>query len=75
MTKLPAYREIPSVRHIVFVSQYSVSVEHHFRDARGKWKTEQLDDPGASLVLKAVGATLPLAGIYDGSAALSGVKH
>ena len=64
-TKVIRYREIPSLRHIVLVSQYAVAVEHSARSSSGKWKTEHLDDRNATLDLSAVGASLPLAGIYE----------
>lgn len=63
--KVAYYREIPALRHIVLISQFAVSVEHHFRASGGKWKTEHLDDRKATLDLTAVGASLPLAGIYE----------
>ena len=65
-TKVAAYQTIPSMRHIVLISQFTVQIEHHFRAAGGKWKIQKLDDLDATLGLTAVGASLPLAGIYEG---------
>ena len=63
-TKVAGYREIPSIRHIVLISQYTVSVEHHFRLGNGKWKLQRLDDRASAVEMAGIGATLTLAGIY-----------
>ena len=64
--KLIHYRQMPSIRHIVLISQFSVSVEHYFRGEDGIWKTENLDDRRATLELSAIGISLPLSSIYAG---------
>ena len=50
---------------MVLIFQFAIAVEHSFRRSGGKWKTEHLDDRKATLDLAAVGASLPLAGIYE----------
>ena len=65
-TKSALYREIPTLRHIVLISQSTVSVEHFFRQQLGtEWKTEKLTSRESSLVLPAIHAILALDGIYD----------
>ena len=64
--KVAQYKEIPAMLHIVLISQFTVNVEHHFRKAGGKWKSQRLDSLAAILELPGVGASLPLSGIYEG---------
>ena len=64
-TKAAWYREMPTVRHIVLISQYAVAVEHHFRLPNAKWKVEKLTDRAAVLKLPEIQATLTLGGIYN----------
>ena len=64
-TKVAWYREIPTVRHIVLISQYIVAIEHHYRLSSGKWKDEKLTDRKSVLKMPEVGATLTLPGIYN----------
>ena len=64
-TKVERYYEVPTLRHIVLISQFAVAVEHHFRVKGGKWRTEKLETLESAVKLAAVGASLPLAAIYD----------
>ena len=66
LTKLPLYQQIPVIRDILLISQFGVSVEHHFRGPRGKWIIEKLEGHSATLALKSVSASLPLSELYDG---------
>jgi Uma2 family endonuclease len=63
-TKVGYYKQIPTLRHIVLVSQWSVDVEHHVLAADGEWKTETLVDLAGTLELAALSARLPLGDIY-----------
>jgi Uma2 family endonuclease len=63
-TKVAHYCKIPSLRHVVLISQFTVSVEHHFRARGGKWKEEKVEDRGV-VQLAAIRAALPLSGIYE----------
>ena len=62
--KTSYYKQMPSVRHIVLMSQDAIEVEHHFLNQE-TWAIETLRDPDATLHLAAVGATLPVSAIYE----------
>jgi Uma2 family endonuclease len=65
--KFEHYRQIPSLRHYVFVSSGAPHVEHHARTAEGRWLltdlglTDRLEVPdlGISLPIEALYANLP----------------
>lgn len=65
-TKVVRYQQIPSLRHIVLVSQRTVAVEHYFRMADGSWEVQKLDNLASTLELRTLPASLLLADIYDG---------
>ncbi len=62
--KLPNYRLLPSLRHILLVSSEAVLVEH-WRRAGVAWSSETLREGGA-LRLDALGIELPVDEIYAG---------
>ena len=64
-TKTGYYRQMPSLRHIVLISQFAVDVEHHFLAADNAWQVEHLTGPATRLELRAVPASLVLSDIYE----------
>lgn len=62
--KFEAYRNIPTLKHYVLVSQGRARVEHYQREGAG-WRYESLGTAD-SLELKAISCTLPVAEIYGG---------
>jgi Uma2 family endonuclease len=62
--KLPAYRQIPSVREVLLIDSDGIYAELHRRSGR-QWITEILRG-GAVLVLTSVPVEIPLAELYDG---------
>ena len=68
--KLPNYRLLPSLRHILLVSSEAVLIEHWHRSAVA-WSSETLREGGA-LRLDALGIELPVDEIYTGLDLASG---
>jgi Uma2 family endonuclease len=64
--KLLAYRQIPSLRAYLIVSQEGRWVERHFRDKSGEWKRSDLLEEGRITVPCPPGAQLTLDDIYRG---------
>ncbi len=62
--KLPAYKNIESLKEILFVSQVRVQIEIHWRQSDGTWQTETLTDLNEELHLQSVGLTLQVAQVY-----------
>jgi Uma2 family endonuclease len=62
--KLPAYRRIPSVRHILLVETRGVRVEHWRRETDG-WKVRDLG-PGDVLLCDDLGIRLTVDALYEG---------
>ena len=63
--KFGFYRLVPSLRHVVFVRQDAWRIEHFRRMDDGSWRLTE-HGPGESVDLDAVGASLPVDGVYDG---------
>jgi len=63
--KLAAYRLLPALRHYVLVAQDPRRVEHYVLSREG-WLHEILDDGTDVLDLKAVGAQVRMAAVYEG---------
>ncbi len=62
--KLPAYKNIKSLKEILFVSQARVQIEIHRRQPDGTWQTEMLTDLNEELHLQSVGLTLCVSQVY-----------
>jgi Uma2 family endonuclease len=63
--KAAAYRKLPSLRHLVLVSQDKVRVEHYHRSAEGAdFVLTELDRIDDRLVLAAVGVEIVVADLY-----------
>jgi Uma2 family endonuclease len=62
--KLPAYKNIKSLKELLFVAQDCVQLEIHRRQPDGAWQTEVLTDLNEELHLQSVGLILPVAQVY-----------
>jgi Uma2 family endonuclease len=65
-TKAENYRQIPSLRAYVLVSQRGPHVEIYERQTSGAWLLRDADGLDAALTLPAIGVDLPLSEIYAG---------
>jgi Uma2 family endonuclease len=63
--KLPDYRELPTVREVVLLDSERMFAEVH-RRLDGRWTTDQLHGPKASLWLTCADLQLPLGELYEG---------
>ena len=63
--KLPVYRAMPSLEHILIVEQTRPYVAHHSR-AGSDWTMQQVDALDDVVALDSLGASLSLAQIYRG---------
>lgn len=63
-TKLQIYRQIPTVRHYVLVSQDSMAVEHHVRQAKNQWMVHLLSEQD-SLIFADLDVRIPISDIYQ----------
>lgn len=63
--KLRDYQSVPSLRHILLVSQDEALVNHWSRQSSGPWTATRLVGLDAVVDLPAVGAALPMAEIYE----------
>ena len=66
-TKLPVYRAMSSLEHILVIEQSRRSVAHHIRVGDG-WTRQEYAAPGDVVPLDSLGASLTLAQIYRGIA-------
>jgi len=64
-TKLPHYREIPSLAEALLIAQDRPHVEHYLRQASDRWLLVEITDLGTTLELTSIGCTLPLAETYE----------
>ena len=64
--KFEHYRSLDSLREYLLISSERISVDLFTRQADGKWLLSSADRIDASLDLQSVGATLALAGLYEG---------
>ena len=62
--KLPRYLDMPSMEHILIIEQDFVSVEHH-RRIGNIWTQTTYTDLADIVALDSLGASLPLAQVYD----------
>ena len=65
-TKLPIYRQLETVKEIVFINSDSIYAELH-RRAGAHWITEILRGGHGILTLTSVGIDIPLAELYEGT--------
>jgi Uma2 family endonuclease len=63
--KFAIYRQIPSLREYLLVSQHRVQVELYSRGDDGRWTLSDYSAPTDSVPLASVGCTLALAEVYD----------
>ncbi|MBL8147952.1 MAG: Uma2 family endonuclease [Anaerolineae bacterium] len=63
LTKLAAYRQMPSVQEILIVDQYRAGIEQHTRVPEG-WLVRAFSSLEDVLTLDSIGCTLAVSGIY-----------
>jgi len=63
--KFAIYRQLPSLREYLLVSQHQVEVELFSRDDDGRWSLSDFSTLTASVPLPSVGCILSLAEVYD----------
>lgn len=63
--KFSIYRQIPSLREYLLVSQHQVLVELYSRADDGRWTLADFSAPTDRVPLPSVGCTLSLAEVYD----------
>jgi Uma2 family endonuclease len=66
IAKWREYQRIPSLQHFVLVEQAERRIEVYSRTETG-WALASVEPPHDAIALKAVGATLSLEAIYEGS--------
>ena len=64
-TKLKHYRQIPSLREYVLVSQNELLIEQFTRRGDANWELSETAGDDAQLVLSSLGCQIPLAEIYS----------
>ncbi len=62
--KFDRYKELPSLRHYLLISQMPFEVEHHFLDGK-TWHSETLTDAADIVRLTAIDCQLSLDEIYE----------
>ncbi len=62
--KLLNYRQIPSLRHYLLVSQRRVLIEHFHRNERNQWIYESYHSNSDEIRLDSLGISIPVAEIY-----------
>ena len=63
--KFAIYRQIPSLREYLLISQHQVQVELFSRGDDGRWTLSDYSALSDSVLLPSVGCTLSLAEVYD----------
>jgi Uma2 family endonuclease len=63
--KFALYRQIPSLREYLLVSQHQVAVDLYTRGEDGRWTLTDFSDLNDSIHLASVDCTLDLAEVYD----------
>ncbi len=61
--KFGTYRQLPSLREYLLVAQDQVLLEHFVREAGG-WLLTAATDPALTVLLPAIGCTVPVAEVY-----------
>jgi Uma2 family endonuclease len=64
--KTKLYRDIPSVREILLISQKSAEIELYRREEAGRWSITTVTGLDASIGLASIDFTLRLADLYQG---------
>ena len=64
--KFMLYRQLPSLRQYLLLDSQAVHAELYTRQDNDHWLFGETRDPAAVLGLSSVGATLPLARLYQG---------
>lgn len=62
--KLAVYRNIPTVREYLIVSQDKISIEVHRKLENGEWQAEIYDETDAEIRLDSIDYVLPIEEIY-----------
>jgi Uma2 family endonuclease len=62
--KFRHYRQLPSLREYVLISQTEAAVDTYYRTDNGTWEIESILGLDQSVLLKSIGGTLALADIY-----------
>jgi Uma2 family endonuclease len=63
--KFEFYRSLPSLRDYLLIHQDSAHVEYFHKEAENRWVLTELKGVDASLTLRSIELTLPLAQIYE----------
>ncbi len=63
-SKFKAYRKIPSLQEYVLVDQYTVSVEHFYKDGVGGWHLEEFESRDASIAIRSLSVEIGIGDIY-----------
>lgn len=63
-SKFKAYRKIPSLQDYFLVDQYTVSVEHFYKDDSGGWHLEEFESRDAALLIRSLSVEIGLGEIY-----------
>lgn len=64
-TKLPHYREIPSLGEALLIAQDRPHVEHYLRQATDRWLLIEISDLRHVLELPSIGCRLALSDVYE----------
>jgi Uma2 family endonuclease len=64
--KLEEYKSVATMRHIVLIDPDEPTARHYERDDAMDWTVVHVDGLDAAIDLRAVGATLKLADVYEG---------
>ena len=64
-TKAKLYREIPSLRELLLVSQKDYEVELYRRQSDGTWSLIEAKGLQSAIALESIGYTLPLRELYE----------
>lgn len=62
--KFQHYRQIPSLREYLLVSQDPYHIEHYSRQAANQWLLSEINDPQAMLELRSIQCMLTLQEVY-----------
>ncbi|HEY2739252.1 MAG TPA: Uma2 family endonuclease [Thermoanaerobaculia bacterium] len=64
-TKLPHFREIPSLSEALLIAQDRPHVEHYIRQAKDRWLLIEINDGLHILELPSIGCKLALSDVYE----------
>lgn len=65
--KFKLYREISTLKEFITVDSESIGIEAYHINSQGNWELRDLRSIEDTLTIKAVGVSLPLKEIYDGT--------